>query len=173
MSEASFVVEPYQFEPILTESDRESCDDDSTNSDNGGYDLNEDRIGQVDWCICGNCLAMTTGRESVCCREHQKSCDKIPPAMSCITENENFSAVCTNPAVIETAFNQYLENEGPIDDEPLNDTYRYVAYRQYTYWIHKKLGRKIRIAIPSCVVKKTRESFPSESGSYRGFEYAH
>ena len=71
--------------------------------------------------ICGNCIAMTTGRESACCREHQKSCDKIPPAMSCITENENFSAVCTNPAVIETAFNQYLENEGPIDDEPLNE----------------------------------------------------
>ena len=41
--------------------------------------------------------------------------------MSCITENENFSTVCTNPAVIETAFNQYLENEGPIDDEPLNE----------------------------------------------------
>lgn len=51
-AEASFVVEPYQFEPILTESDRESSDDDSTNtanSDNGGYDMNEDRIGQVDW----------------------------------------------------------------------------------------------------------------------------
>ena len=48
-AEASFVVEPYQFEPILTESDRESCDDDSTSSDNGGYDVNEDRIGQVDW----------------------------------------------------------------------------------------------------------------------------
>ena len=59
---------------------------------------------------------------SVCCRENQKLCDKIPPAMSCITENENFSAVCTNPAVIETAFNQYIENEGPIfDDEPLNE----------------------------------------------------
>lgn len=52
-------------------------------------------------------------------------------------------------------------------------TYRYVAYRQYTYWIHKKLGRKIRIAIPSCAVKKIRESFPSESGSYKGFEYGH
>ena len=54
-------------------------------------------------------------------------------------------------------------------------TYRYVAYGQYTYWIHKKLGRKISIAILSFVVKKkkNRESFPSESGSYRGFEYAH
>ena len=45
-AEASFVVEPYQFEPILTESDCESSDGDSTD---GGYDVNEDRIGQVDW----------------------------------------------------------------------------------------------------------------------------
>ena len=64
---------------------------------------------------------MHTGRESTCCRENAKSCDKIPPAMSCVTDNENFNVVCTNPAVIETAFNQYLENEGPIDDEPLNE----------------------------------------------------
>ena len=56
----------------------------------------------------------TAGRENVCCREHQKSCDEIPPAMSCITENENFSAVCTNAAVIETAFNQYLEMKAPL-----------------------------------------------------------
>ena len=41
-AEASIVVEPYQFEPILTESDRESSVDESTNSDNGDYD----RIGQ-------------------------------------------------------------------------------------------------------------------------------
>ena len=73
---------------------------------------------------------MTTGRESVCCREHQKPCDKIPPAMSCITENKNFSAVCTNPAVIETAFNQYLENEDPIDDEPLNE----YVYNMHLLW---------------------------------------
>ena len=58
---------------------------------------------------------MHTGRESICCHENTNSCDKIPPAMSCITDNMNFNAVCTNPAVIETPFNQYLENEGLID----------------------------------------------------------
>ena len=46
-AEASFVVKPCQFAAIRTESDRESCDD-STNSDNGSYDMNDDRIGQVD-----------------------------------------------------------------------------------------------------------------------------
>ena len=36
----------------------------------------------------------------------------------------------TNPAVIETAFNQYLENEGPIDDEPLNE----YVYNMHILW---------------------------------------
>ena len=40
--------------------------------------------------------------------------------MSFITDNANFK-VCTNQAVTETAFNQYLENEGPIDDALLNE----------------------------------------------------
>ena len=61
-------------------------------------------------------MTMPTGRESVCCRENSKVCDR----MACITENENSSAVCTNPAVIETALNQCLESEGPVDDKPLN-----------------------------------------------------
>lgn len=66
-------------------------------------------------------MAMQTGRESVYYRENVKACDKIPSGMVCIVDNDHFSAVCTNPEVIETAFNQYVENEGPIDDEPLNE----------------------------------------------------
>ena len=33
----------------------------------------------------------------------------------------------------------------------------FLCVSTYTYWIHKKLGRKIRIAIPSCVVKKKKK----------------
>ena len=36
--------------------------------------------------------------------------------------------------------------------------YRYVAHRQYTYWIHKKVDQKIRITIPYCVVKKIEKA---------------
>ena len=43
--------------------------------------------------------------------------------------------------------------------------YSNVAYRQYPYWIRMKLGRQIPIAIPSCLVLKIRESFPSKSGN--------
>ena len=71
---------------------------------------------------------MTTGAgKCLLSRIPKVMSNKIPPAMSRITENENFSAACTNPAVIKTAFNQYLENEHPIGDEPLNE---------YVYNIH-------------------------------------
>ena len=63
---------------------------------------------------------MHTGLENIYCHENTNSCEKIPPAMSCITDNVNFNE-CTNQAVTETAFNQYLENEGPIDDALLNE----------------------------------------------------
>lgn len=39
-------IEPYQFEPIVTKLDGESSDD---VSENNTYDVNEERIGQVDW----------------------------------------------------------------------------------------------------------------------------
>ena len=54
--------------------------------------------------------------------------------MSSITEKENFNAVCTNPAVIKTAFNQYLENEHPIDDEPPNE-YVYNMHLLMITWL--------------------------------------
>ena len=47
MAEAFAVnIEPYQFEPMASESDGESSHD---SSDNNTYDVNEERIGQVDW----------------------------------------------------------------------------------------------------------------------------
>lgn len=39
-------IEPYQFEPMASKSDGESSDD---SSENNTYDVNEERIGQVDW----------------------------------------------------------------------------------------------------------------------------
>ena len=46
--------------------------------------------------------------------------------------------------------------------------YRLAAYRQFTYWVHNKLGRHVRQVIPSCAVNKIRETFPDATGQYRG-----
>ena len=47
--------------------------------------------------------------------------------------------------------------------------FRHQAYRRFTYWLHNKLGKHVRRVIPSCVVWKIREEFPSEDGNYIGF----
>ena len=48
-------------------------------------------------------------------------------------------------------------------------TYRYAAYRQFTWWVHNKLGKAVRRVIPSCAVNLIRKTFPSPDGVYTGF----
>ena len=49
-------------------------------------------------------------------------------------------------------------------------TYRYAAYRQFTWWIHNKLGRHVRRIIPSCSVLRIRQEFPEIDGAYTCFK---
>ena len=57
----------------------------------------------------------------------------------------------------------------PRDNVP-NRTYRYAAYRQYTWWVHDRLGRHVRRIIPSCAVSRIRAEFEEESGDYSVFK---
>ena len=49
-------------------------------------------------------------------------------------------------------------------------SYRYASYRQFTWWVHNRIGKGVRRVIPSCVVKLIREVFPSPDGQYVGFQ---
>ena len=37
----------------------------------------KERKGNLDWCLCGKCKAMSTNAESLCCREKKEVSDKI------------------------------------------------------------------------------------------------
>ncbi|CAH1276890.1 Hypp9418 [Branchiostoma lanceolatum] len=50
-----------------------------------------------------------------------------------------------------------------------NRTYRLQACRQVTYWLHGRLGKRVRRIIPSCVVWAVREAYPEDSGQYTGY----
>jgi hypothetical protein len=52
----------------------------------------------------------------------------------------------------------------------LSRTLRLAAYRQFTWWIHSKLGRKVRRVIPACVVATIRAAFSEESEMYVGYK---
>ena len=50
--------------------------------------------------------------------------------------------------------------------------YRYASYKQFTWWIHSRLGKCVRKLIPCCVVWSIRKNYPSENGVYTDFKQA-
>lgn len=48
-------------------------------------------------------------------------------------------------------------------------SYRYASYLQFTWWMHGRLGKRIRRVIPSCAVNKIRHVYPEPGGIYTGF----
>ena len=51
----------------------------------------------------------------------------------------------------------------------LHRGYRLCAYRLYTSWIHGRLGNRVRVVIPACVVCAIRAAYPDDNATYVGF----
>ncbi|XP_050399978.2 P2X purinoceptor 7-like [Patella vulgata] len=173
IEELEFFVQPYQFEPPARR-DQFNNNDSSENDSSSSSDASEAE-GQLHdvtyWCSCGHCLQMQVPRDRKCCKDCLQCVEKMGQR-SCICQHEGFLAKCLNPHVLEVSFYEYIEQQGPVgDDEPIHEVYRYIAYRRFTRWIWHILGKKNRKVIPSCVVNKIRETFPSSSETYTGFKY--
>ena len=63
-------LKPYDFEPVRSpgESNVSSSESEEDSSD-GSETLEQERIGNVDWCECGRCKPMLTYTESLCCKD--------------------------------------------------------------------------------------------------------
>ncbi|XP_041348808.1 uncharacterized protein LOC121378581 isoform X1 [Gigantopelta aegis] len=169
---------PYQFEPLVNEerhifinnSDtEEETDSESEGGDtDGARPIPDGRFGDLGWCDCGNCALMATVEECLCCMEVPAARYKADMADDeCVSQHEGFIVNCLNMHVLELAMLDYVRMDGPLDDnDPIHETYRYVAYRRFARWI----GQRNRRVLPACVVVKIRDSFPSEI--YTGFQYA-
>lgn len=94
--------------------------------------------------------------------------------LQCITLHPAFWTLCLYKRHLLNKAHQYRADYGTNslrfrDD---NRLCRYLAYREFTCWVYKRLGRHIRKVIPACVVKKIREAFPkSEDELYEGFHF--
>ena len=114
------------------------------------------------WCRCGECRAMPTERERVCCRK-----GKAPG--QCITRDRRCRTVVLDTHVVSTAVSSEACDNARISQEVNHRTCRHIAYRQYVLHKYGHCGAGNRKVVPSCVTWAIRGKWPSTTGEYRGY----
>ncbi|KAH6921107.1 hypothetical protein HPB50_027908 [Hyalomma asiaticum] len=109
---------------------------------------------------------MPTPLEQVCCRAVPQVVRESPEG--CVTRHEEFRSVCLSPAVLRALYWE-LQDHGVAVEGEVHRKYRFLAYRFFTRWIWKRLGRRNQVVLPACVVCAIRRQFPS--ADYVGFRY--
>ncbi|XP_051934891.1 uncharacterized protein LOC127609162 isoform X2 [Hippocampus zosterae] len=149
---------PYVFDP---ESDEETEEEQQQTQTRTTMDVSE-------WCTCGNCSTMQTELENVCCRETPmvtRRMEEADPPVSCMTHHPGFVPVCLNIYSLQNALNIYRAQYGNLQVRGYENRFRNLAYRSFVSWCGGYLGKKIRVAIPSCVVQRIQREFQMRQGN--------
>ncbi|OCT82211.1 hypothetical protein XELAEV_18024724mg [Xenopus laevis] len=132
----------------------------------------EGRLGNTNWCRCGNCVDMPTVDESLCCREIHNFQQFLDQERKCITHNQDMLRHCLDSHLLEFMIKFRGRTSARTFRIHYNREMRKAAYRAFTTWTHGFLGANLRIPIPSCVVHLVRSTFPDPQGQYMGFFWA-
>ncbi|XP_060576426.1 P2X purinoceptor 7-like, partial [Ruditapes philippinarum] len=113
------------------------------------------------WCRCLNCREMPTELERKCCGCKPENC---------VSQRDQMDRICLDPEVLAIGQAYYRDMLGRHRQhmEDYNKTMRHSGYRNFTLWRHGRLGAGVRRVIPSCCVRRIRDTFPSASGTYTG-----
>ncbi|CAH3176616.1 unnamed protein product [Porites lobata] len=138
-------VQPFQFEPSCPPC-KEPIDQEESES---GDTNQQDARGRIEWCSCKKCEAMATEEDCFCCQELAELNQKFDESglfrgIGCITEHAKFRIVCLDTEVLNTALVAIHNIRcNSLLDLIENRTWRLAAYRQFTWWAHGALGKKI------------------------------
>lgn len=124
------------------------------------------------WCKCGNCEDMPSEEECFCCRELETAAvfELGDDACKCIIEHAHFVSIVILKDALWTALVGMHDREACHLPNRNNVPPRYASYRQFTWWVHNRIGRRIRRVIPSCVVNRIRREYPAPDGIYVGYK---
>jgi len=111
-------------------------------------------------------------RRRTCAADRSRKFETTSPTI-CITDCPSFTDNCLNSNVLEASRWEYQEQNGPFGDEQLlNETHRYLAYRRFVYVVWHRLGKGNRKIIPACVAAKIKDTFPDLNNAYTGYKTA-
>ena len=121
------------------------------------------------WCSCDHCVYLEFEPVNECCKKSELVNVRIEQEQ-CVMLTNDFPLVCLHTTILETSLGIWHHTHGERR-ELNNANYRFAAYRQFIGWIYGKLGRHERRPIPSCVLRKIRETFLSADNQYVAFSY--
>ena len=160
---SSYGIQPYSFEPEYTEDElRERKTVRENRQPQIGIDVGDDN---TDWCFCSKCVNDSSITELVCCLSPKISSDENFENKVCITETDTFKTICLNKNVLEVALESWNDLRGDNKNYK-NNNYRFISYRQYILWSHGHMGKRNRVPLPVCVLKRIREVFPDPENCY-------
>lgn len=117
----------------------------------------------MSWCLCSHCIHGQNIEEKICCKNPLILPNAKFNESDCITLTEVFNNVCLNKDVLQAAMGAWRDFNN-TDLALTNINYRFISYKQYTWWTYGYLGKKNRRPLPNCVLKKIRAEFPEKEG---------
>ena len=81
--------------------------------------------------------------------------------------NEDFRQPCLVKVILQNVLNCLHETRGDfLQTTPSKKYYRFAAYKQFIWFVYKRLVIGNRRVISSCVVWKIRQTFPERDDLY-------
>ena len=162
-------IEPFSFEPTCSEEELRHRLAALNSESEDASPSSPLRADETSNCSCGLCTYLDNEPVNICCHSTALAKDHIEHG-ACVTQTEDFKLVCLYKTILKRALGVWHHTHGE-EKNINNNNYRFIAYRQYIGWIYGRLGRNERRPIPSCVLGKIRETFPSPDNTYIPFSY--
>ena len=123
---------------------------------------NKTTVTSLDWSTCGHCKTEKREIDCLSCQEGD--------ALNGIFHNEQdkrvvmceeFKVRCLNKVVLKNVSAVLQETRGDlIANDSSNRSLRYAAYKQFIWWVFKKVGKGNKRVVASCVLWKMKELDP-------------